>query len=175
MIYDIAGLRIDIQNRCKFTEKFCEGYLSDNQTDRADLSVFVTNEEFYAEKSNPGSFSDGYIENICLYRNICKQLPNLDRFLLHSAILQYENEAFAFLGKSGTGKSTHTGLWCKHLDGVSIVNGDKPILQWKDSGFLAYGTPWMGKEGLGSNTVAPLKGLCFLEQSPTNEIIRFFI
>ena len=172
MIYDIAGLRIDIQNRCKFTEKFCEGYLSDNQTSAADLSVFVTNEEFYAEKSNPGNFSDGYIENICLYRNICKQLPNLDRFLLHSAILQYENEAFAFLGKSGTGKSTHTGLWCKHLDGVRIVNGDKPILQWKDNEFLAYGTPWMGKEGLGSNTVAPLKGLCFLEQSPINEIVR---
>lgn len=172
MIYDIAGLRIDIQNRCKFTEKFCEGYLSDNQISAADLSVFVTNEEFYAEKSNPGNFSDGYIENICLYRNICKQLPNLDRFLLHSAILQYENEAFAFLGKSGTGKSTHTGLWCKHLDGVSIVNGDKPILQWKDNEFLAYGTPWMGKEGLGSNTVAPLKGLCFLEQAPKNEIVR---
>ena len=56
----------------------------------------LTNEEFEKEKNaTEQHFSDGYIENICLYRNICKQLPNLDRFLLHSAILQYENEAFA--------------------------------------------------------------------------------
>lgn len=173
MIYDIAGMRMSLQNKCKYTEKFCEKYLSADQESPADVTAFVTKEEFLEEKkANPETFSDGYIENICLYRAICRQLPLHNRMLLHAAILQYDGEAFAFLGRSGTGKSTHTGLWCKYIDGVSIVNGDKPILENKDGTFLAYGTPWMGKEGLGENTVAPLKGLCFLEQAKENELIK---
>lgn len=172
MIYDIAGLRILIENRCKFTENFCRSYLSEDQTSPADISAKVTNEEFYAEKVQSENFSDGYIENICLYRCICRQLPVLDRMLLHAAVLEYEGDAYAFLGRSGTGKSTHTGLWLKYLQGAKIVNGDKPILWATENGFTAYGTPWNGKEGLGSNTSAPLKGLCFLEQAKENSIAK---
>ena len=163
MIYDIAGLRISIKNRCRYTEVFCEKYLSADQASPFDLEVSVTSEEFYAEKKLSGAYSDGYIENICLYHAICRQLPKLNRMLLHSAVLEYENCGYAFLGRSGTGKSTHTGLWLKHINGSKIVNGDKPILEYKNGEFIAYGTPWMGKEGLGYNTGVPLKGLCFLE------------
>lgn len=172
MIYDIAGLRILIENRCKYTEKFCENYLSQDQTSPADISAKVTNEEFYAEKAISSGFSDGYVENICLYRAICRQLPVLNRMLLHAAILEYDGNGYAFLGRSGTGKSTHTGLWLKHLQGAKIVNGDKPILWGAGDSFIAYGTPWMGKEGLGCNASTPLKGLCFLEQAKENSIIR---
>ena len=169
MIYEIAGLRIFINNRCKYTEAFCKAYLSEDQSSPADVTAVVTEEEFRQEKALSENFPDGYIENICLYRCICRQLPVLNRMLLHAAILEYDGNAYAFLGRSGTGKSTHTGLWLKHLQGVRIVNGDKPILQKTENGFLAYGTPWMGKEGLGTNTVAPLKGLCFLEQATCQE------
>lgn len=172
MIYEIAGLRIDIKNRCKYTDFFCKAYLSENQDLPVDVSAEVTNEEFYAEKALCADFSDGYIENICLYRAICRQLPTLDRMLLHAAVLKYEENGYAFLGRSGTGKSTHTGLWMKYIDGCSIVNGDKPVLQATSRGFVAYGTPWMGKEGLGDKTSAPLKGLCFLEQAKENAIER---
>ena len=146
--------------------------MSEDQSSPADVTAVVTEEEFRQEKALSENFPDGYIENICLYRCICRQLPVLNRMLLHAAILEYDGNAYAFLGRSGTGKSTHTGLWLKHLQGVRIVNGDKPILQKTENGFLAYGTPWMGKEGLGTNTVAPLKGLCFLEQAKENTIVR---
>ena len=172
MIYDIAGLRIKIENRCSYTENFCKAYLSKDQTSPTDLSVKVTVDEFRAEKEISGNFSDGYVENICLYRNICKQIPLLNRILLHAAVLEYDGNGYAFLGRSGTGKSKHTGLWLKHIPNVRIINGDKPILQATENGFLAYGTPWMGKEGLGCNASTPLKGLCFLEQAPENSIRR---
>lgn len=172
MIYEIAGLRISIKNRCKYTESFCEKYLSGDQDSPADLEVAVTNEEFYAEKALSEGFSDGYIENICLYRAICRQLPVLNRMLLHAAVLEYDGNGYAFLGRSGTGKSTHTGLWLKYLKNSRIVNGDKPILEYKNGGFIAYGTPWMGKEGLGCNASVPLKGLCFLEQAKENEAVK---
>ncbi len=168
MIYDIAGLRIEINNRCGFTERFCQGYLSEDQTSPATFSVVVTNEEFYEEKKQSQEFSDGYIENICLYRNICNKMPLYNRMLLHAAILEYDGAGYAFLGKSGTGKSTHTGLWLNYLPDSKIVNGDKPILEYKDGEVIAYGTPWNGKEGLGYKTNVPLKGLCFLEQAKEN-------
>ena len=170
MIYEIADLRIDIRNRLKYTENFCEKYRSEDQETEADFFVAVSNESFYAEKEVSPGFSDGYIENICLYREICLQMPNFDRFLLHACILEYEGNAYAFLGRSGTGKSTHTGLWLEYLQGCEILNGDKPILGVAQDEIYAYGTPWMGKEGRGKKGKAPLKALVFLEQAKVNEI-----
>ncbi len=172
MIYDIAGLRIKIENKHLYTTRFCEKYLSDDQVSNVDICASVTKEEFLEEKKLSPQFSDGYIENICLYRSICRQIPLFNRMLLHAAILEYDGKAYAFLGRSGTGKSTHTGLWLKYIPSSKIVNGDKPILEYAKEGFIAYGTPWMGKEGLGEKTSAPLCGLCFLEQAKENSICR---
>ena len=172
MIYDIADLRIDIRNEYPYTTRFCAEYLSKDQTAATDIIATVSAEEFDEEKKQSQNFPDGYIENICLYRSMCLQLPHFNRMLLHAAILEYDGNAYAFLGRSGTGKSTHTGLWLQAFDDANIVNGDKPILKIDDDGVIAYGTPWMGKEGRGCNTKAPLKGLCFLEQAKENSIRR---
>ena len=48
MIYDIAELRIDIRNKLKYTDKFCEKYLSPDQTSQTDMVIEVTDEEFKA-------------------------------------------------------------------------------------------------------------------------------
>lgn len=170
MIYEIAGLRIQIENKYEYTTKFCRGYLSNDQLSPATLTATVTEEEFLEEKKNSAQFSDGYIENICLYRSICLQLPKYNRFLLHTSVLEYDGEGYAFLGRSGTGKSTHTKLWLKHLPNTRVVNGDKPILECTDKGFIVYGTPWQGKENWGYKGKVFLRGLCFLEQAPVNQI-----
>ncbi len=172
MIYDIANLRIDIRNEYPYTTRFCAEYLSEDQQSVSDIVAIVTAEDLEEEKKCSPNFPDGYIENICLYRSMCLQLPRFNRMLLHAAVLEYDGSAYAFLGRSGTGKSTHTGLWLQALEGAKIVNGDKPILKIDDDGVIAYGTPWMGKEGRGCNTTAPLKGLCFLEQAKENSIRR---
>ena len=51
-----------------------------------------------------------------------------------------------------------------------MINGDKPILEFVGDKFLAYGTPWRGKEAWGMRASAPLCGLCFLEQAKENSI-----
>lgn len=172
MVYEIAGLRILIENRCNYTTSFCKAYLSADQNSPVDLSVKVSNEQFYEEKKVSLQYSDGYIENICLYREICRHIPKFNRILLHSAVLEYDGNGYGFLGRSGAGKSTHTGLWLKYLPSAKIINGDKPILEYTKDGFIAYGTPWMGKEGLGCDSHTLLKGLCFIEQAKVNEIVR---
>lgn len=170
MIYEIAGLRIKIENQHEYTNRFCQAYLSEDQHSPADIIATVTAEDLAEEKKASPQYSDGYIENICLYRSMCRQMPAFGRILLHCSVIEHEGNAYAFLGRSGTGKSTHTKLWIKHLPNVNIVNGDKPILAYSKEGFIAYGTPWMGKERWGTNTKAPLKALCFLEQAKVNAI-----
>ncbi len=172
MIYDIAGLRILIKNEYSYTTNFCKDYLSKDQSTSADIIACVKNEEMEAEKKNSSNFSDGYIENICLYRSICMQMPRFNRMLLHGSILEYEGAGYAFLGRSGTGKSTHTKLWLQNFPTARIINGDKPILEYRDGKFIAYGTPWMGKERWGVKASSTLKGLCFLEQAKENVIAK---
>ena len=170
MIYEIAGLRVKIENKYDFTTKFCEEYLSEDQVSAVDVVASVSQEEFDAEREITSEFSDGYIENICLYRSLCRQIPVLNRMLLHCAVLQFEGRGYAFLGRSGTGKSTHTRLWKRYLGTPQMVNGDKPILQYTQDGFIAHGTPWKGKEAWGMRASVPLCGLCFLEQAKVNSI-----
>lgn len=141
MIYEIADLRIQIKNRCSFTTEFCKGYLAADQAQPPDLSAAASEQAFSEEKKSCPAYSDGYIENICIYRDLCLRLPRLERFLLHAAVLDYKGEGYAFLGRSGAGKSTHTGLWLKYLPKAKILNGDKPIVACTESGFYAYGTP----------------------------------
>ena len=170
MIYSIAGLKIFLDNKYSYTYNFCRNYLIEGETEY-DIKATATAEEIEAEKqANAPKYPDGYIENICLYRSLCRQLPDFDRFLLHAAVLEKDGNAYAFLGKSGAGKSTHTGLWIKYMDGVKILNGDKPIISMDGDGFTVYGTPWNGKEGRGYNGSAPLRSLCFVEKASVNEI-----
>jgi hypothetical protein len=57
-------------------------------------------------------------------------------------------------------------MWkAKFGDDVTIINGDKPILRRQSDGtYLAYGTPWCGKEGQGINAAVPLCGICLLSR-----------
>ena len=180
MIYELAGLRVNIKNRCRYTSEFCKEYLSVDQLSPAAFEAEVTGEEFAEEKKQSEGFSDGYIENICLYRSVCLQMPKYGRFLLHSAVIEYENNAYAFLGRSGIGKSTHTALWINNVKGAEILNGDKPIIGFDESAadgekFVAYGTPWNGKENRGKKGQAPLKALCFIERAKENTIEKIAV
>ena len=90
---------------------------------------------------------------------------------MHAAVIEADGLAYAFTARSGTGKSTHIGLWKKYLGNkVQVVNGDKPIIRLLDGVFYAYGTPWCGKEGWNRNVRSPMNGLCFLERAEKNSI-----
>ena len=168
VLYRIADLTIKFNNRYPYTDRLCKDYVTDS--DNCDISVSVSEEELAKEKELSPDYSDGYIENICLYRKLCSIIPEYDRFLLHSCIVEYGGNGYAFLGHSGAGKSTHSSLWLKYIEGSKILNGDKPIIGYNGEEFIAYGTPWNGKEGRGYNGKAPIKGLCFIEQAKENKI-----
>ena len=91
--------------------------------------------------------------------------------MIHSSCIAYKNQAILFSADSGTGKSTHTGLWKElYQDDVRFINDDKPILRIINDTVYAFGTPWSGKTDLNSNLSLPLKGIVILERGTNNEI-----
>ena len=168
----IAELNIGIENKYEFLERFCRKYIIDSPC-QIDFKVSATEEEIDAEiEAADIPVKRGYAESICVYRAICgKILREYDGFLLHCALIEYEGRGYAFSAKSGTGKSTHIAIWKKVFgNAVTVVNGDKPIIRYKNGEFVAYGTPWCGKEGYGNNTSVPLSALCFIKRAENNSI-----
>ena len=93
--------------------------------------------------------------------------------LFHSATVSFDGKGYMFLGKSGTGKSTHARLWLQNLQGVELMNDDNPAVRVKPDGTtVVYGTPWSGKTPCYKNVSAPLGGIVLLSQAPYNKITR---
>lgn len=92
--------------------------------------------------------------------------------MLHSSAIIYKGGAYLFSADSGTGKSTHTGIWQRVFgeNNVQILNDDKPAIRIIDGKAFAYGTPWSGKHDISINTSVPLKAIVFLERSENNWI-----
>lgn len=89
--------------------------------------------------------------------------------VLHSASLLYRGKAWLFSGRSGTGKSTHTGLWHKLLH-VPLLNGDLNLLALEQGQPVIHGLPWCGTSGISDRGTHPLGGIILLKQSPQNFI-----
>ncbi len=93
--------------------------------------------------------------------------------LIHASVIGYKGKANIFLGKSGTGKSTHSRLWLENIQGTDLLNDDNPALGFDQDGKpCVYGTPWSGKTPCYRNVCAPLNAIVRLEQAPENSIAR---
>ena len=94
----------------------------------------------------------------------------LDTLMVHASVVAYQGGAYMFLGRSGTGKSTHSSLWLKHIPGTYLLNDDNPVIRVEGEQVNIYGTPWSGKTPCYKNEVLPLKASVRLSQAPHNII-----
>ena len=96
---------------------------------------------------------------------------NKGTLLVHAATVEFEGKGYLFLGRSGTGKSTHARLWLEHVKGSSLLNDDSPILRVEDNGSVfVYGSPWSGMTACYKKCRAELGGVVRLSQAPLNRI-----
>lgn len=125
-------------------------------------------------------YADVYAENNNLFginnaMMVMFALATADKHtaLFHSSVVSYEGKAYMFLGESGTGKSTHSKLWLKYIEGTELVNDDNPVVRLLDDGSIrVYGSPWSGKTPCYRNVSYPLGALVDLSQAPKNAIRR---
>lgn len=96
--------------------------------------------------------------------------------LIHASTVVRDRFGYLFLGVSGTGKSTHSRLWCETWNDVWLLNDDNPVIRISEVGDAqVYGTPWSGKTPCYLNSSAPIGAIVDLEQAPYNEIVPMSI
>ena len=91
--------------------------------------------------------------------------------LMHSSVTIKDGKGYLFLGKSGTGKSTHSQLWIDNIEGCELLNDDNPVLRIEPNGEVrVYGSPWSGKTPCYRNLDYPVGAIVDLHQAKVNEI-----
>lgn len=90
--------------------------------------------------------------------------------LMHASAVECDGKAYLFLGKSGTGKSTHARLWTEQISGATLLNDDNPVVRIIDGNAYVFGSPWSGKTPYHIARSLPLGGIVRLRQAPLNRI-----
>ena len=173
----MADRIIAVRTNHEEAKRYCAAYLCGGTPDftvcisPADIAFEreKAQREDAIEGKSERNLTDGQLEIAAVQRKIAERLFDFDTILLHGSVVAVDGQAYLFTAKSGTGKSTHTRLWRELFgDRAVMVNDDKPFLRITDAGVLAYGSPWNGKHGLGTNTCVPLKAICILERGDQN-------
>lgn len=92
---------------------------------------------------------------------------------MHSSVILKNGRAYLFLGKSGTGKSTHSSMWLKAVEGSELMNDDNPVVRISDDGTVrVYGSPWSGKTPCYRNIEAPAGAFVQIRRAKFNKASR---
>lgn len=93
-----------------------------------------------------------------------------DTLMIHASVSVKDGRGYVFLGKSGTGKSTHSRLWMENIPDVWLLNDDNPVIRVVDGVATVFGSPWSGKTPCYKNASVPIQAIVRLEQAPENAI-----
>lgn len=94
----------------------------------------------------------------------------------HGSVIEKEGKALIFLGKSGTGKSTHSRLCLEYVTGCSLINDDEPIVRIMDNNEVqVFGAPWSGSTPCYRNVLAKTAAFVHLVQHNENILIKLSV
>lgn len=92
--------------------------------------------------------------------------------LMHASCVVAGGRAYPFIAQSGTGKSTHSGLWLKNIPDTHLLNDDNPILRIVSDTVMIYGSPWSGKTPCYRQEKYPAGAVVKISRAPVNSIER---
>lgn len=140
-------------------------------TKEADIALrILVSPDFHDARLHVIADSRFAIDNACMILYACATAP-LHTLTMHAAVVVRKDRGYLFLGKSGTGKSTHARLWLKTFDDAWLLNDDNPILRLLDNGEVrVYGSPWSGKTPCYIAKDVTVGGIVQLAQAPQNNI-----
>lgn len=180
-MYKIADLYVEIDVKYPRCSTQLQKYKIEDRGIKPDISFFVNKEmiDAYVESGKDSEIMKDWpmhmvwdeVEYMLAGQIFYRQLLKFNGMLLHSSALVMGDKAYLFSGKSGIGKSTHTGLWLKEFgEKIYILNEDKPAVRFIDGKYYAYGTPWSGKTNTNVNKKVELESIIFLGQAKENNI-----
>lgn len=102
--------------------------------------------------------------------------------LIHASLVRHEGYGYAFIAKSGTGKSTQVSNWLRTIPDCDLMNDDNPIIRVYDeprstdnglqSRVVIFGSPWSGKTPCYRKVSAPLGAITRIDRAPENSVER---
>ena len=167
----VAGLNIEIS---AVSTRLYDLYAGYRTSGVPEYKIRITPEdldrEISARQDLPPVSNERNHESIALLRKLLEDVIDSDVLLIHGAAVAVGNDAWLFSAPSGTGKTTHIRQWLEHLPDAYVVNGDKPLLRFTESETLICGSPWRGKERLGTNAMVPLRAIAFMKRGEENRM-----
>lgn len=98
----------------------------------------------------------------------CRQ----NALLVHASVVRHRGRGYAFIAKSGTGKSTQVSMWLRFIPDCDLMNDDNPIVRLIDGQAFIYGGPWSGKTPCYRNVKAPLGAITRIDRDQQNSVER---
>ncbi|WP_018462226.1 hypothetical protein [Segatella paludivivens] len=95
-----------------------------------------------------------------------------DTILVHASLVRHNGYGYAFVAKSGTGKSTQVSLWLRYIPNCDLMNDDNPVIRLINGSPYIYGSPWSGKTPCYRNVKAPLGAITRIDRAKSNSIDR---
>lgn len=93
-----------------------------------------------------------------------------DTCLVHASLVRQNGYGYAFIAKSGTGKSTQVSSWLRYIPNCDLMNDDCPAIRIINNDAFIYGTPWSGKTPCYRKIKAKLGAITRIDRSSTNSI-----
>lgn len=94
----------------------------------------------------------------------------LQTLLIHASLVRHGEYGYAFIARSGTGKSTQVAMWLRCIPGCDLMNDDNPVVRVIGDTAFIYGSPWSGKTPCYRQVKARLGAITRIERAPANSI-----
>ena len=143
-----------------------------NNLQNEKCALLVTNADFTQSRCNirgTVSMQRFGLNNAVMLAYAFASAPH-QTLLVHASLVRASGMAYAFIARSGTGKSTQTANWLKTIPETDLMNDDNPIIRIIDGNAVAYGSPWSGKTPCYNNAYARVGGIIKLSQAPHNKM-----
>lgn len=172
--YTISLAGIPLRLCCQFPNAAYEEFMTAEEPE-LQITSDTEHPEFWKQYAkDPETVQPKSVETMDLITKTCNVLLRYRRCLFHGTAFLWHGKAWIFTAPSGTGKTTQYLLWkLRYRDELTILNGDKPILEFRDDGTVwVRPSPWRGKECMGTMDSAPLGGIIYLKQGTENVVER---
>ena len=173
--YKFADTIFEIESCFDYFGKFAKDYVVDSISNISIKTSIDQIKSWKESHSDCDGFDLDYIETLVIHSLVADKLSLENKFIIHGSSIYVDDTSngYIFVAPSGTGKSTHVRLLKKvYKDRVNYVNDDKPFLLSSKDGFFVYGSPWNGKEHLGNNLKAQLKGVFVVSRATDNKVSK---
>ena len=168
----IAGLKTEYNVHGELLRDRSKSYKADFDDSETQIRLNIKEDFIKMKKEGIPYLSLDEHEYMWTCEAFYNELLRHNGMMLHSSCVEKDGFAYLFSARSGTGKSTHTHLWLKNLEGTRIINDDKPALVYDNGKWYACGTPFSGKTDENIDVKIPVRAITFLHRSEKNTVKR---